>query len=254
MPKPVACGCVSANCCWLRHVIICEMQNHPGSAPEDAELCRYYLPLLPARRDASLLDFGSGLGRVTDFLLSRGYTGVVAFEREEALRPKLSERARAVTVFGSDGAGFLRGAGKTWDAVILREMLYYFNDNGALEFLRDLSAMMAPGGVLLVQVFNGSCFTAPFITHKDHGIQRLFTEHSIVSLLDASGFEVQEMRGLKPEVTGLRSLAFYFGSRVWQWLLRGIYWAERGSDSQNPKILEKRILIRARVAAKKSTV
>jgi len=207
---------------------------------------RHLLPPLLGKKAAPILDFGSGRGPVTDFLLGQGFTQVTGFERNEVLLGELSPEARSTTVFGADFSKFLRESGKRWEAVVLRDVLYYFDDAGALAFLKELRGFLAPNAVLLVEVFNGVCLTAPYVKFKDREIRLCFTEHSLVSLLTEAGFKIEVITGIKPVLRGPRSFAFYFASRFWQWALRGIYWAERGVDSQNPRIWERKIFAIAR--------
>ncbi|MGZ3669990.1 MAG: class I SAM-dependent methyltransferase [Bdellovibrionota bacterium] len=209
-------------------------------------IIRHFLPPL-GNRAAPILDFGSGSGRVTDFLLSQGFTQVTGFERNESLRDKLSPQARAVTAFGSDFPKFLREYGRRSEAVVPRDVLYYFDNAGALAFLKELRLHFAPNALLLIEVVNGACLTAPYIQFKGHGIRQYFTEHSLVSLLVEAGYKVEIITGIKPVLRGPRSIAFYIASRIWHWVLRGIYWAERGVDSQNPRIWEKKIFASARL-------
>ncbi len=211
-----------------------------------ASIVKHYLPYLPESRDAKILDFGSGRGVITDFLLGQGYTGVAAFERDERERARLSKGAAAVTTFGADHSKFLRERACRWDAVILKDVLYYFDDPSALVFLNELREFMQPGGVLIVEIFNGACLTAPYVLYKDRGIRRVFTEHSLASVLEEAGFSREVVCGIRPAVRGPVSLAFFLLSRAWQLVLRGIYLAERGIDSQNPSTLEKRIVLVAK--------
>jgi len=209
-------------------------------------IIRHFLPPLSGNKAAPILDFGSGRGRMTEFLIDQGFTQVTGFERNELLREGLSPNARGATVFGADVPKFLRESGKRWEVVVLRDVLYYFDDAGALAFLKELREFLAPNALLLVEVFNGVCVTAPFTQFKDRGIRQCFTEHSLASLLTEAGFKVEVITGIKPVLRGPRSIAFYFGSRIWQWALRGIFWAERGVDSQNPRIWERKIFASAR--------
>ncbi len=211
------------------------------------DLKRYYLPVLREKAAGNVLDFGSGHGRVLAALMKAGFSHVWGFERNERLKAVLPAEIRDVTTFGGDGTLFLRQQGKRWDAVILKDVLYYFNDDEAVSFLGELRAHLATGALLLVEVFNGATWTGPFVMYKDRGIKRVLTEHSLASLLEESGYRVEQMTGIRPGVSGVRSLLFYLSSRFWKLWLRMFYWLERGIDSQNPSILEKKIFAVARV-------
>ncbi len=207
-----------------------------------SDLKNYYLPALREKTSGAVLDFGSGHGRVISFLLSEGFRDVRGFERNEALRNEISTELVERTTFGSDWAAFFRNSGKKWDAVILKDVLYYFDDHEAEAFLRALKNQLTERGLLAVEVFNGATLTGPYVMYKDRGIRRIFTEQSLVSLLAAAGFSVSAPQGMVPPIRGPGACIFFIFSRIWKWKLRLIYWLERGWDAQNPMILEKKIL------------
>jgi len=212
------------------------------------DLENYYLPALREAANKSVLDFGSGHGRMISFLREAGFLDVRGFERNESLRSELSPEVLERTTFGADWSFFLRERGeKRWDAVILKDVLYYFNDPEAIAFLRELRPHLSDQAILAVEVFNGATLTGPYVMYKDRGIRRIFTEHSLQSLLTESGYLVTSMEGIRPSINGVRSALFYFLSIIWKWNLRMIYWSERGADQQNPVILEKKIFAVARI-------
>lgn len=212
----------------------------------DRDLSSYYLPALRALSPGPVLDFGSGHGRIIAFLMRSGFAEVSGFERNELLRGELSPEVLARTHFGHDWNGFLEANGARWKAVILKDVLYYFTDEEAAAFLRALRGSLQPGGIVLVEVFNGATLTGPYVMYKDRSIRRVFTEQSLRDLLEGSGFTVQSVVGMAPAPTGPRSALHYCFSRFWKAALSFIYWLERGWDEQNPRILEKKIFALAR--------
>lgn len=215
-----------------------------------ADLKNYYLPALREKEAGAVLDFGSGHGRVISFLLSEGFRDVRGFERNEALRSEIPAELLDRTTFGNDWSAFFRDSGKKWDAVILKDVLYYFDDHEAEDFLRALRSRLTETGMLAVEVFNGATLTGPYVMFKDRGIRRIFTEQSLVSLLVAAGFSVSAPQGMVPVIQGPGSMVFYIFSRIWKCKLHLIYWLERGWDAQNPSILEKKIFVVARTGAR----
>jgi hypothetical protein len=213
----------------------------------DRDLSKYYLPVLRPLAQSPVLDFGSGHGRIIRFLLREGFTEIFGFERNSSLREKLEPEVMARTHFGLDWSEFLRGRGRRWKAVILKDVLYYFSDEEAVVFLRALRECLVADGVLLVEVFNGATLTGPYVMYKDRGIRRIFTEQSLKDLLTSSGFTMQLVEGMAPPIGGPRSLVHFVFSRVWKLFLSSAYWFERGWDEQNPRILEKKIFAVARV-------
>jgi SAM-dependent methyltransferase len=213
----------------------------------NCDLKAYYLPALREASGGSILDFGSGHGRVLRFLRESGFSDVRGYERDERLRGKIAPEELELTTFGQDWGAFLRGAGIRWQAVILKDVLYYFDDAGAEAFLKELRSNLAPGALVVAEVFNGATFTGPYVMFKDRNIRRIFTEQSLRSLLESAGFTIERMCGMEPVVTGPRSAFFFLFSRLWKTVLRFIYWLERGWDAENPAILEKKILVIARL-------
>lgn len=210
------------------------------------DLQRFYLPALREASGGAVLDFGSGHGRLISFLRAEGFHDVSGFERNEALRGELTAEVLERTTFGADGGAFLRQAGRRWKAVVLKDVLYYFDDAGAEAFLRELGTHLEDGALLAVEVFNGATLTGPYVMFKDRGIRRVFTEQSLASLLRDSGYTVESIQGMAPAVTGAGSAVFWLFSRLWKLKLRLLYWLERGWDAQNPAILEKKIFAVAR--------
>ncbi len=204
------------------------------------DLRHYYLPALKPASSGSVLDFGSGHGRVISFLRGEGFRNVHGFERNEKLRAELAPEVLANTTFGTDWPAFL-AKGMIWDAVVLKDVLYYFDDAAATDFLRKLRTHLSKDGILAVEVFNGATLTGPYVMYKDRGIQRVFTEQSLRSLLNEAGYTVESVRGMKPALTGLRSAVYFLLSAFWKWNLRVIFWSERGWDAENPSILDKKI-------------
>ena len=216
----------------------------------DADLERYYKPALNGTEREAVLDFGSGHGRVLSFLAAAGFVAAEGFERDSSLEPVLYPAAKGRTTFGSDWRAFFAGTRKRWSAVVLKDVLYYFDDGEAVEFLRALRERLDPGAVLVLEVFNGATFTGPFVMYKDRGIKRVFTEHSLRSLLEDCGFSVTSMEGIRVPVTGVRSALHAACAFAWRAGLRAIYWCERGVDAQNPRLLDKKIFAVARAVAR----
>jgi SAM-dependent methyltransferase len=214
----------------------------PAKTPDFGHLIRrYYLPRLPSNKSARILDFGCGSGRVIDLLNGYGYGEVQGYDRGEDDVRGASEQARRRIRVGESYEDFLRENG-SWDAIILKDVLYYFDPSGGELLLKKLRERLSPGAPLLVVVYNGACFSAPYVQFKDHGIRQVYTERSLRLQLEAAGFRLVALEGLRPAVTGVRSFLHQLASRFWHGACRTFYWLERGANSENPSTFETAIL------------
>jgi SAM-dependent methyltransferase len=94
-------------------------------------------------RGGTVLDVAAGGGRHTVWLAARGHR-VTAVDRDAEAMATLAGRAEAVTA--DIEGGFWPFAGRTFDAVVVANYLWR-------PLLPELTAALAPGGVLLYETF-----------------------------------------------------------------------------------------------------
>lgn len=161
-----------------------------------------FVDRLPRDPLASVLEIGCGTGATGALALSEGccgrYVGVEQFEAAAAeAREILSE-----VICGNVETMEFTWQPAEFDAVILSEVLEHLVEPGAV--LRRITPHVRQGGVLLA--------SSPNISHwrvvrelilgrfdlTDHGVfdrthLRWFTPYTFTSMIEAAGFEIQEM-------------------------------------------------------------
>jgi SAM-dependent methyltransferase len=117
------------------------------------ELARYsviagYLHHL--KPGGSVLDVGSGEGLLADHLRPFGYSRYLGVDLSEAAVRQAAVRTDAKTSFiAADAESYTPP--ERWDAVVLNECVYYFND--PLGTVRRYESLLEEGGVFIVSTF-----------------------------------------------------------------------------------------------------
>jgi len=143
--------------------------------------------LIPADRQARILDAGCGTGSLVWWLQRRGYAhaeGIdVSAEQVEVAR-ELGVRNVAV----ADLTEQLVQRRRHYDVLILRDVLEHFERSHIVELVELCRDALRPGGTLLIQVPNAE---APFwgrIRYGDFTHELAFTESSLRQLFGSLGF------------------------------------------------------------------
>lgn len=196
---------------------------------------------LPADKNARILDFGCGTGRLLGFLHHKGYTNLHGADIDTAGWEELRSFTQSLTKI-EDTVAYLQSVQGVYDFIIVKDVIYYF-DRKTVQGIADLlRSALAPGGRIYYEIFNGATLMGPYVQYKDLGIQLILTEHSLRELITRSGLKLISIRGNAIPVTGPVSLVFVimnFWQRLW---LRLLFFCERGLDSQNPSILKRKVI------------
>ena len=198
--------------------------------------------ILHKNKDAKILDFGSGSGRMVAFLLENGFVNVEAADIDEKALRDIEQKHHVKTHLLKDASAFLESVSKMYDVIIAKDVLYYFSAKELIPVLKNFNNALKKGGVFIAEIFNGSTCAGPYIKYKDIGIQLILTEHSLRHALSQAGFELKTMKGDKFPIKGVKSFLFSNLQIFWRLRLRAMYFFERGIDDQNPKILTRKII------------
>ena len=197
--------------------------------------------LLPSNKGAAILDFGCGSGRLIGYLVENGYENITGVDRQisgcdsaSTAGARLLQIESAQTYLASQKACF--------DPIFVKDVLYYFDAEEIVPIARQLREALKPGGTAVFEIFNGSVLTGPYVKYKDLGIKLILTEHSLQNVLEEAGWTVQRMHGNKPVLRSSMSYLFAAAGVLWRGLLRLVYLVERGVDSENPRILTKKVI------------
>lgn len=164
---------------------------------------RLFVPLLPTRKDAAILDLGCGYGEFLYFLQSEGYTETRGID----LNPQQLEVARSCGVRDvrcCEGKEFLRSSVGQFDFISAIDVLEHVPKNQVLEFLDLVHAALRPGGRFLCQVPNLAAFYTPLF-YMDFSHETPFTASSLKQVLQLASFENARVLPMGPVVHGLKS-------------------------------------------------
>lgn len=198
-------------------------------------------PHLPADKNARILDFGCGTGRLLSFLHHKGYTNLHGADIDTDGWDELRRITQSLTKI-EDTVTYLNSVKGAYDFVIVKDVIYYFDRKTVQEITTLLKSALVPGGTIYFEIFNGATLTGPYVQYKDLGIELILTEHSLQHLITRSGLKLVCIKGNTIPVTGPVSLVFVivnFWHRLW---LRLLFFCERSLDDQNPKILKRKVI------------
>lgn len=205
-----------------------------------------YGPYLPADRDCRILDIGCGSGRLLVYLHENGYGNLCGIDVDSSVLALIPAQVRGYTEHISDLSHYLRDHQAKFDLIIAKDVLYYFPRHEAPQRMREISDALRPGGTIIAEVFNAALLTAGYTAAKDVGIQTMYTEQSLRSLLEAAGLNVQTVYGAGHGKGSWRRPFYALAVSLWREAMKLIYLLERGVDPQNPKILTKSLIAVAR--------
>jgi SAM-dependent methyltransferase len=101
-------------------------------------------------RDANILDYGCGQGRLTAELIELGYHRVVGVDSSPEMIRLARERVSAATFLVNDGTR-LPAAAASFDAVLLFAVLTCIaSDDDQKNLLREFKRILRPGGLLVI--------------------------------------------------------------------------------------------------------
>lgn len=201
----------------------------------------YITDFLPKNKNAKILDIGCGPGGILQLLAQEGYANCVGVDinKEEigACKAKGISNVELITDLG----GYLSGKKEAFDFINAREVIYYFPEDVIMRYLKLIKESLKPKGIFAAEVFNGALLTGHFFKYKDYKIRHIFTEHSLKTILEDSGFKIQKIFGVQMKRDTLKRTLWLFVRRCWISILKAIYILEIGAGNDRPKIWDRRI-------------
>lgn len=180
------------------------LTNHPslGQASQSkvlwiAEILR---PVLPARKDARILEIGPGRGEALALLKQDlGYPNVFAIDNS----PEVAGMCRKIVgddaMFCEDVFAFLAEEGRRFDLILMYHVLEHFSPAQVVDLVGALHGALDPGGVLVVGVPNAaSPVIGPEQQHFDFTHQTGFSPWSLKQVMKIGGFTDVQVQPVWP--------------------------------------------------------
>jgi SAM-dependent methyltransferase len=205
-----------------------------------------YASLLPAARDAAILDLGCGQGDLARYLSDRGYRHVTAIDSDEDCVARLAGAAGVTAKVSLVDPSRIERRRGGWPLIVAKQVIYYFDRREAPDLIASLRDALAPDGRLIVEIFNGALLNSRFTELKDPGILTAYTEHGLRRLLEQNGLVVEQLFGAKLRFRGLRGFVYAMAQSLWFRFYRLLLVIERGRDNELPRISSKTIIAVAR--------
>ncbi len=200
-----------------------------------------YKKHLPKDKSAKIMDFGCGTGRVLNYLSEKGFSNLYGADIDTSNFDELEKAGFKLSSI-KNAQAYLKSVANTFDYIIAKDVIYYF-DSKEIEIIMQLMyGALKPNGKILIEIFNGSTITGPYVKYKDIYIQLILTEHSLKSLLKNAGFTLNFIGGNKALITGIGSIVFQICHFFEKLQLKLLYFSERGIDEQNPTILTRKVI------------
>lgn len=184
--------------------------------------------LLPADRDAAILDVGCGAGSFLNFLRAEGYTQITGIDiSEEQVQAARALGIREIEV--AEAERYLLAHPQTFDCVVALDVLEHLKKGEVLSVLDATYQALRPGGRVLLRVPNGDSINASWVRYGDFTHELMFTPLSIGQVLRVAGFVEIQVLPLEPVVHGVASAIRWMLWKFIKQLIR-VYWlAEQGT-------------------------
>ena len=196
---------------------------------------------VPAATGAAL-DYGSGQGQGIDYLRSRGFADVHAYEPNALLANAL--RGKASTVHSDESPeAFLQAHAGQFALILCKDVLEHVSKAQAPDTVRLLLDALKPGGRLVVSVPHAVSFVGVYFRYADFTHHTAFTESSLRYVLESAG--AARVRFHAPRFAfrwGPKTIAYRLLKRCWHTALKGIYYLENPDPDGQPPHFHPRLV------------
>jgi 2-polyprenyl-3-methyl-5-hydroxy-6-metoxy-1,4-benzoquinol methylase len=216
---------------------------HSKSLLEDHQL--NYHQLLPANRDARVLDIGCGTGHFLFWLRELGYLNVLGVDVSEvAVEHCRAHGVEHVELIGNLGS-FLESHPAQFDVVTMNDVIEHIPHGDMMNVLASVRESLAPGGRLIVKTLNMANPGGLYLRYADFTHLVGFTETSLRQVLLAVGFVKVEVTPYKIQTHTAKRRLWVTAQGLWRRYLKLLLLLELGAD--RPTILSKTLLAVAAV-------
>lgn len=170
--------------------------------PQYVDLIRRYLP---KDRGIRIADLACGHGALIFCLREMGYRNVEGIDISPE-QVALAHRRGIHEVGEGNIAGHLAGKDKTYDVVLLMDILEHLDEPSVMNVLQLVSGSLRDQGMAVIHVPNAEGRFGMRIRYGDFTHRLCFTPQSMRQVLSATGLTGVEIYEDKPVVHGIRSL------------------------------------------------
>jgi len=154
------------------------------------QLLGTYARLLPAARDADMLEIGPGFGQWLEALrVDRGYARAAAVDLSPEVVEFCNHAMPGSASLEPDTAGFLERHAGRYDRIFAFHVLEHVPGEERDRLVRAMRAALKPGGLCIVEVPNmANMLAGGFLRYADLTHETGFTELSLRQLFEDAGF------------------------------------------------------------------
>jgi 2-polyprenyl-3-methyl-5-hydroxy-6-metoxy-1,4-benzoquinol methylase len=183
-----------------------------------------YKDLLPADKNAKILDLGCGLGQFLYWLKAQGYSnflGVdVSREMLELCRKNVTDKLAKINSINE----FLRDKNGTYDLIALNDVIEHLPKNEIIEDLEIIKAALKPGGRLIIKTNNLAAITGVRLRYADFTHEVGFTEYSLKQVLLLVGFSSIEIKPFAMPLTNPFRYARFIMQKISNLCWKLMFW------------------------------
>ncbi len=151
-------------------------------------LPRYLNDVLPAKRDARVLDIGCGFGAFLQELSSRGYSDLSGIDISEEAVSACLRKTLNVEKIGSL-EDYCKESSSRYDFIVMNHVLEHLQKEEIVETLALIrEKLLASGGSFILMVPNAQSNTGCYWAYEDFTHKTLFTAGSLSFVLRLAGF------------------------------------------------------------------
>ena len=193
----------------------------------------WYKKFLPLNKDARILDVGCGMGQFLYFLKSQGYTNFFGIDISEQQVNFVKENISGSVVV-ADAFAFLKENG-SFQLIVVNDIIEHIPKEKVIEFLHLIFDSLEIGGLVFVKTDNMSNPFSLRSRYMDITHEVGFTEHSLLEVLNTTGF--QDIRLLEASSPGIIRMSL--AGKVAHRLLKLLFLVQ---GYPPPKILTKDVI------------
>lgn len=205
-------------------------RRHRADNASVAVTCRAYTfnyqHLLPASRQARIIDLGCSEGISLDWLVSHGYKNITGVDSDavaiDIARKRLGGELDADCMVCMDALAYLRNCvADSADMIVMFNVIEHIPKPVILDMMQEIQRVLKAGGRFLAQTGN---WENPFnigLFARDFTHEVMYTQNSLRQLMLMSRFPEEniELRAVRYRTT-LRNFPFHILMPVAGWLLK----------------------------------